>query len=109
MLKKSQNDKSEQEIAEQTTSKKLSFKERIHGVFEDAAVSVTDFKENSGKSFAKWSLVYIIIAFLSLFLFINFPIPSFNSSIPSPVFALTANSLSSSINSLIGLCLSSLL
>ena len=69
MLKKSQNDKSEQEITEQTKTKKLSFKERIHDVFDDAAVSMTDFKENSGKSLAKWSLVYLIIAFLSLFLF----------------------------------------
>ena len=69
MLKKSQNDKSEQEITEQTKTKKLSFKERIHDVFDDAALSMTDFKENSGKSLAKWSLVYLIIAFLSLFLF----------------------------------------
>ena len=59
MLKKSQSEK----------TPKVSLKERIIFILDDASASMTKFKEESGKSFLKWSFVYTIIAFLSLFIF----------------------------------------
>lgn len=59
MLKKSQSEK----------TPKVSLKERIIFILDDASASMTKFKEESGKSFLKWSFVYTIIAFLSLFVF----------------------------------------
>ena len=48
---------------------KVPIKERFSLILNDASASMTQFKLNSGKTFCKWAFVYIIIAFLSLFVF----------------------------------------
>ena len=59
MLKKSQSEK----------APKVPFKERISLLLNDASASVMQFKETSSKSFCKWAFVYLLVAFLSLFVF----------------------------------------
>ncbi|MBR5786912.1 MAG: LTA synthase family protein [Clostridia bacterium] len=44
-------------------------KTRISNIFDDASISLNDFRENSLKSFSKWLILYVGIAFLSLFIF----------------------------------------
>ena len=58
MLKKSRSKTAPDQEADKNGEAKLPFKIRIRACWEAAEREMTDFRQNSAKSFGKWLLVY---------------------------------------------------
>lgn len=68
MLKKSRSKTAPDQEADKNGEAKLPFKIRIRACWEAAEREMTDFRQNSAKSFGKWLLVYFLFALFSLLL-----------------------------------------
>ena len=68
MLRKSRSKTAPNQEAGKDGAEKLPFKTRIKACWEAAGREMTDFRQNSAKSFGKWLLVYFLFALFSLLL-----------------------------------------
>ena len=68
MLRKSRSKTAQNQEAGKDGAEKLPFKTRIKACWEAAGREMTDFRQNSVKSFGKWLLVYFLFALFSLLL-----------------------------------------